>query len=647
MTEGHLDRIDGGSITGWAWDSDRPNEPVRVDLHVDGKLHRSVLADALRPDLADAGIGNGRHAFEIRLTDRHLDGEEHLFQLCCHGTLTELHGSPRRWAAPDSDTTRSIARRLARRQGLDERIRQRDESRPPSTPKVSIVIPCFNLGHYLDEAVDSVLEQTFDDFEILIVDDASTDEATRDLLDQYDRPRTRVFRLPHQGVSGTRNSGIERSNGQYLCFLDADDVLDPQFLARTLAPLEADAGLGFVSCWLKTFGSDEWVWRQDRCDLPAVLAECTVLTASPVRRSILDEVGGFDAASGELFAEDWDLWISIVERGHRGTILPEVLFYYRRYAESNSRRWDNPEFVARVTRLLFERHEASYRQHLHEVLMLKELRSGDLLRKNYDLQREVENRLAPAVANRRAQTRQLRERLATVDSGQNPGARAGLSWGDLDRLSPLSADWGFDRGSPVDRHYIEAFLSSHAADIHGDVLEVGDSQYTRRFGGDRVASSSVIDVDKANPAATIVADLRKADAIATGRFDCFIMTQTAYLIDDIGAVVAECARILKPGGVLLATLPCAIRLEPITGLDADFWRLGPRAAADLFGRAFPAQQVSVAPYGNLLTTVAFLYGVAHEELRRDELDTVDGRYPLTIGVRAVAGMAPPAPEGPQ
>jgi glycosyltransferase involved in cell wall biosynthesis/SAM-dependent methyltransferase len=517
-------------------------------------------------------------------------------------------------------------------------------------PKVSVIVPCFNLGQYLDETVDSVLEQTFQDFEILIVDDGSTDHATCDLFDEYNRPKTRVFRIPNQGVSGARNFGVERSDGEYLCFLDADDKLDPLFLEKTIAPLERDPSLGFVSCWLRMFGNEDWTWRQERCDLPAVLAECTVLTAAPVRRRVVEDVGGFDPGLGQLFAEDWDLWISILEKGHRGIILPEVLFYYRRYAGSNSRRWEDPQFVARVTKALVERHPTSYRQHLFEVLLLKERRIGELLKANYDFQTEVESQ-SFSIACQQTQVELLNRRISSVQAAAGADSAGStltfaepvigdqartITWGDLDRTAPLSSIWGFDRGNPVDRYYIQTFLSSNAADIRGDVLEVGDTGHTQRFGGDSVRSMSVIDINPGNPAATFVTDLRNAASIPSASFDCFIMTQTAYLIDDIRSVLAECARILRPGGKLLATLPCAIRLEPVTGLDNDFWRLGPRAAKVFFSQFFPAENVTVKTYGNLLTTTAFLYGLAHEELTIDELEISDPRYPLTLGIRAVA-----------
>src|SRR5712671_3008473 len=206
----------------------------------------------------------------------------------------------------------------------------------PETPTVSVIIPCYNLGQYLDEAVESVLAQTYQDFEIVVVDDGSTDTATRSLLADYRRPRTRVLHTAHGGVSAARNFAIANTTGTYLCALDADDRLEPTYFEKAVPVLEADPATTFVSCWLRTFGEEAWEWKPERCDLPALLWEDTVLTASLVRREAVVAVGGYDTQMPVQGLEDWDLWLTLVERGYRGVILREVLFNYRRRAGSLS-----------------------------------------------------------------------------------------------------------------------------------------------------------------------------------------------------------------------------------------------------------------------------------------------------------------------
>ena len=204
-----------------------------------------------------------------------------------------------------------------------------------------------------------------------------------------------------------------------------------------------------------------------------------------------------------------------------------------------------------------------------------------------------------------------------------PHARHSIDFSDLRRVSPVAQDWGYERGVPVDRFYIEGFLEQHASDVRGAVIEVQEADYTKRFGGESVTRSDVLDLDVENTRATVVSDLRAAANIADGVYDCVILTQTAHVIDDIRAVVSEVARILKPGGVVLATLPCASRVCLEDGHDGDFWRVTEDGAREVFSRSFPADGLDVKAKGNVLANAAFLYGLACHELTADELTTND------------------------
>src|SRR3954451_7688232 len=196
--------------------------------------------------------------------------------------------------------------------------------------------------------------------------------------------------------------------------------------------------------------------------------------------------------------------------------------------------------------------------------------------------------------------------------------------GSIRRTTPLSPTWGHDRGTPIDRYYIEQFLDHNRQDIHGRVLEIKDSSYTDRFGAG-VELSDVLDVDPSNPRATIVADLSRADQIPSDRYDCFVLTQTLQLIYDLNGAITHAARILRPGGVLLATLPGISRVERAYA-EADYWRFTSASGAALFGAIFGPAQVSVRSYGNVLTAIAFLTGMAHEELSQPELETHDSHF---------------------
>jgi len=211
--------------------------------------------------------------------------------------------------------------------------------------------------------------------------------------------------------------------------------------------------------------------------------------------------------------------------------------------------------------------------------------------------------------------------------------------GTLRRLTPLSDYWGFDRGTPVDRYYIERFLEQHRQDIRGRVLEIRDSTYTNRFGSG-VVQSDVLDLNPSNAQATIIADLTAAEAVPANLFDCFILTQTLQFIYDTRSAIAHAFRMLRPGGVLLVTVPSLSRLAPRYGPATEYWRFTPASCTALFGEAFGANQITIQAHGNVLSATAFLIGMAQEELSQAELEADDPYFPLIIAVRAVKPADP-------
>ncbi len=203
--------------------------------------------------------------------------------------------------------------------------------------------------------------------------------------------------------------------------------------------------------------------------------------------------------------------------------------------------------------------------------------------------------------------------------------------GTIRRTTPASDMWGYDRGTPIDRYYIERFLSQHCRDIRGHALEIKDSSYIDRFGLN-VERRDVLDLDPTNARATIIADITAADSVPSDQFDCFVLTQTLQFIYDTRAALAHAHRILRPGGVLLATLPAVSKLDRRL---TDYWRFTAASCTALFGEVFGAEQVHVQSFGNVLTAITFLTGMACEELSHDELEAYDGRFPVVVAVRAV------------
>ena len=161
-----------------------------------------------------------------------------------------------------------------------------------------------------------------------------------------------------------------------------------------------------------------------------------------------------------------------------------------------------------------------------------------------------------------------------------------------------------------------------------------DRRYTDLFGTD-VVSSDVLDVVPDNPRATLVADLSDAASVASGTFDCFVLTQTLQFIYPVEAAVREAHRLLRPGGVLLVTVPAVSRIDRHAGVDGDFWRFTAASCRRLFGAIFGEANVEAQSYGNVLAAIGFLAGLAREDLSDDELDIVDDLYPVLVGVRAL------------
>ena len=217
-----------------------------------------------------------------------------------------------------------------------------------------------------------------------------------------------------------------------------------------------------------------------------------------------------------------------------------------------------------------------------------------------------------------------------------------VRFGNLRRLTPIGRWFGFDRGLPIDRYYIEGFLAHQAADIGGHVLEVGDARYTRMFGGNRVTKSDVLyaTVGEPGPEVTIIADLTDAEHVPADTFDCIILTQTLLFIYDVRAAVKTLYRILKPGGVVLVTVPGITQIDH-GGMEiwGHYWGFTVQSAQRLFEEFFPTASITVESRGNVLAASAFLYGLATHELRQDELDYHDADYQVNITIRAMKPRA--------
>jgi peptidoglycan/xylan/chitin deacetylase (PgdA/CDA1 family) len=424
---------------------------------------------------------------------------------------------------------------------------------------------------------------------------------------------TRKWRLvaTASDAPGARlNDGFRACTSDWLFALDAGEVL-LSGSAAAVVPGAADAPLVAGGVHVVALGVDERAAVQD------VSSPATLDPAHPVlrgicwRRRAVEAAGGFDDRLAG--AVRYELWLRLLAAGRAGVVTPALLVRTSvADGEPLPAELGSPAFLA-AARDVRSRYAPLLRACALDVLEARAARVADLGAKH---QRALVRHGAPAAA-------------------PTP-APAGAASADqiARRTSPLSLDWGYDRGGPLDRAYIEAFIERHAGDIRGVVLEVQEPGYTSRFGGEAVTRSDVVDLDETNTAATIVADLRAAAHLPPDTYDCIILTQTVHVIPQMGEVIAECHRLLRPGGVLLATMPSVSRVCLEYGRDGDFWRVTPAGARHLAASAF-GEAVEVTAFGNVLASSAFLYGLGRGEVDPGVLAETDAYNPTLVGVRAV------------
>lgn len=532
-------------------------------------------------------------------------------------------------------------------------------------PLVSVVAIFLNAERFLDEAIASVLAQTHSRWELLLVDDGSTDGSSAIARGWAERDPARVRYLEHpghvnRGMSASRNLGLEHAQGEYLALLDADDVWLPEKLARQVAILEAhpDVGLLFGAplYWFGWTGRAEDQARDYVIDLrlpadrryePPSLLLPFLQRAAPtpcpsdvlVRRATALRVGGFEAhfTGVNMVYEDQGFF-------------SKLLLHAPAFASSET--WDryrqHPESCYAVSKATGGREVARgyfltwFRGYLQAQgqasgpvwdAVQAELRPFGLVSRTAARARSIARATLPL---------SLRSWIGARVPGLGGAARTPpVRFGTLRRLTPVSRKFGWDRGGlPVDRYYIEQFLERHAGDIAGRGLEVRDDTYLRKFGGDRVTRADVLHPTAGNEKATIVADLTAADHIPSDSFDCIVLTQVLPFIPDVQTAVHALHRILRPGGVVLATVP---GISQIVRYDmdrwGDYWRFTSLSARRLFECGFPGGEIEIETYGNVLAATAFLQGLSSRDLRPDELDYRDPDYEVLITIRAVKAAA--------
>jgi SAM-dependent methyltransferase/glycosyltransferase involved in cell wall biosynthesis len=536
-----------------------------------------------------------------------------------------------------------------------------EHEQPTPSPSISVIISGATNGPALTAALESALAQGRADFEIIVQGHPSGDgQAAGD-------SRVRWLGADYGDLTALRNGAAAVSRGTYLIFLDAHERLRPLALDAGLACFAAHPEAALVYGGYQptddqgTAAGAPVVPRDYSQHYRALLANGTLpLGAAMIRREVFEQVGGFGplpaAASGREL-------ILRIARAYPLAVHDLVV------AEGRAGEpWDRPESAADLVTALdvqeqqrpfFEKDRALSRAARAGFTALKKRYLAALIRSLAARLRgrtvahpvgdalKVLGRHLPFLVWHGAKPLVRRLTAAVIPDSVARKIRAGFErtplgrvrFGQLRRLTPFSRAFGYDCGQPVDRYYIEDFLARRSHDIRGRVLEVGDNSYSLGYGGERVTQSDVLHVKEGNPKATIIGDLTTADHIPSDTFDCIVLTQTLQLIYDVRAALRTLYRILKPGGVLLVTVPGITQISDAEWGGIWCWSFTPHSIRRLFAEHFPEPLITIEAHGNVLAATAFLYGLPIHHLKEWELDHHDPDYPMLITVRATKPRA--------
>lgn len=252
-----------------------------------------------------------------------------------------------------------------------------------NSPLISIIIASYNASKYLDECLQSVLEQTYINWEAIIVNDGSTDN-TKQVVKKWIKQdsRFKYYEKPNTGLAQTRIFGIKNSSGKYILPLDADDYLDINFLAKTSKVIEENKDIEIVYSDVKLFGEKNKLFVLPKYSFNSLLLKNCIISTSLFRRESYNNVGGYCSELTSL--EDWDLWISILKNGGKTYKINEVLFYYRTHNSGSltNKLFKNPAKYIEYHNIIFKRHSDVFIKHVGNPILIK--RELDRLKEEKD-----------------------------------------------------------------------------------------------------------------------------------------------------------------------------------------------------------------------------------------------------------------------
>jgi glycosyltransferase involved in cell wall biosynthesis len=530
---------------------------------------------------------------------------------------------------------------------------------------VSVIIPCYNHGRFLADAIESVRQQRYSPLEIIVVDDGSSDN-TREVATRFEN--VKYVYQQNAGLSAARNAGIDASKGSHLVFLDADDILYPEAVKTNLEHLLHHPQHAFVSGWHDKVDERKHPIRQDSQEVVTENHYVKLLQGNYIgmHATVMYQrwaLNDFRFDPSLKACEDYDLYLRIARKYPVGNHAAKIAAY-RMHGQNMS---GNIPFMLRHVLLVLERQQPvladetekkAYRDgktiwgEYYSALIYKNLSRdvGKNASKASEEELKILGEYKPSLLTRYRMKRtwllikeQMKKRLPDVAlkvlfkkgyfNRYTPPVGK-INSGDFERATPFSFDFGFDRGGAIDRYYIESFLEVHKNFVRGRALEIGDNEYTMKYGGTRITQSDILHVDATNSRATFIGDLTDVPQISDETFDCIVLTQTLHLIYDFRAAIRTCYRLLKPGGSLLLTVPGISHIDHGEWGNYWLWSFTDKSMIRIMNEVFPDDKIAIKTYGNVYVAAAFLYGMGLPEFKKQYLEIHDPSYQVIISVVA-------------
>ena len=508
---------------------------------------------------------------------------------------------------------------------------------------VAIIVTAYDRSPFIADALRSCIQQSVRPAEITLVDGRSDDDAERG-ADAF--PGVVVHRRPNADQPDAERGALEKIFSEFVILLDAADRLTPSAVEAGLCCFDANPD-AFLVCGAHrvinaTGRPVSALWRE-RLDLrysssvqrgvPAVALRAALMHRTEQLRCAY----GFNASS-EL-GQKFDLSVSSDKIATHNSCVAEYRYDRRlmlaRAAvgrEADEAHTAASKSTSRSKQGLLFHHTAPQVFATAAKELVSEGWNAESAKMMIRAAKMAPIALLTTIVSRSATAimRRLPRRIGQFfgEGLWAPGV-GHVRFGDFGRTKPISADYGSDRGTPIDRYYIEHSLEQYSEMVRGRVLEVGERIYTQRFGAQKVVSSDVLDINPLNPAATIVGDLGNLGALPAGAFDCIILTQTLQLIYNTDIAIDNLHQALAPGGALLITVP---GISPIGPDEISYWcwTFTALSLKTMLSVRFGENNVEVKSYGNVFAAICFLTGLSLAEVGTERLDYEDGGYPVTV-----------------